>query len=221
MITIHHLNNSRSQRVLWLLEELGVPYEIRRYERDAATMLAPEALRAVHPLGKAPVLAEGDLVVAETGAIVEYILERHGAGRLAPARDGADWWRFRHWMHHAEGSAMPPLVMSLVLGRLPAGLPPAAQPMARGMVEGLQAGFLAPNLERLKTYWHEALAATGWFAGPEMTAADIMMSFPLEAAASRSPFGEARPNPGAFLARVHTRPAYQRALERGGPYAYA
>ncbi|MFC0387983.1 glutathione S-transferase family protein [Muricoccus vinaceus] len=221
MITIHHLNNSRSQRVLWLLEELEVPYELRRYERDAATMLAPEALRAVHPLGKAPVLVEGGLVVAETGAIVEYVLERHGAGRLAPPRGGGDWWRFRHWMHHAEGSAMPPLVMTLILGRLPQGMPPAAQPMARQMMEGAQKGFVAPNLERLKDYWNESLAATGWFAGPDITAADIMMSFPLEAASARSPFGEGRPHPGAFLARIHARPAYRRALERGGPYAYA
>ena len=221
MLTVHHLNNSRSQRVLWLLEELEVPYEIRRHERDAATLLAPEALRAVHPLGKAPVITEDDIVVAETGAIVEYILDRHGAGRLEPARGGADWWRYRHWMHHAEGSAMPPLVMTLLLGRLPDSLPPPAQPMAREMMGGVQKGFLAPNLERLKTYWNEALAPTGWFAGPEMTAADIMMSFPLEAASSRSPFGEGQPNPGAFLARIHARPAYRRAVERGGAYAYA
>ena len=221
MLTIHHLNSSRSQRVLWLLEELGVPYEIRRYERDAATMLAPGTLRAVHPLGKAPVLTEEGMVVAETGAIVEYILERHGGGRLLPARASADWWRFRHWMHHAEGSAMPPLVMSLVLGKLPERVPLPLRPLARMIVGGAQKGFLAPNLERLKTYWNESLAGTGWFAGSGMTAADIMMSFPLEAAASRSPFGEARPNPGAFLARIHARPAYQRALERGGPYAYA
>jgi len=221
MITVHHLNNSRSQRVLWLLEELEVPYEIRRYERDPATMLAPEALRAVHSLGKAPVITEGSLVVAETGAIVEYILERHGAGRLEPSRGGADWWAFRHWMHHAEGSAMPPLVMKLVLGRLPERVPLPMRPLARMIVEGAQKGFVSPNLERLKSYWNEALAPTGWFAGPEMTAADIVMSFPLEAAASRSPFGEERPNPGAFLTRIHARPAYRRALERGGPYAYA
>ncbi|HEY8612871.1 MAG TPA: glutathione S-transferase [Roseomonas sp.] len=221
MITIHHLNNSRSQRVLWLLEELQLPYEIRKYQRDPATMLAPPGLRAIHPLGKAPVLTEGGMVVAETGAIIEYILARHGGGGLAPAPDGEDFWRFRHWMHHAEGSAMPPLVMSLVLGALPGKVPFPLRPLARMITGGAQKGFVAPNLERLKDYWNEALASTGWFAGPEMTAADIMMSFPLETAASRSPFGPARPNPGAFLARTHARPAYRRALERGGAYAYA
>jgi glutathione S-transferase len=220
MLTVHHLNNSRSQRVLWLLEELEVPYEIRRYERDPATMLAPPELRAVHPLGKAPVITEDGLTVAETGAIVEYILDRYGAGRLVPA-GSADFWRFRHWMHHAEGSAMPPLVMTLVLGALPGKVPALIRPLARMITGGAQKGFVAPNLERLKSYWDEALTATGWFAGPEMTAADIMMSFPLEAAASRSPFGAGRPNPGAFLRRIHERPAYRRALERGGAYAFA
>lgn len=221
MITLHHLNNSRSQRVLWLLEELEVPYEIRKYQRDPATMLAPPELRAVHPLGKSPVITEDGLTIAETGAIIEYILARHGQGRLAPPQDSADFWRFRHWMHHAEGSAMPPLVMTLVLGALPGKVPALLRPIARMITQGAQKGFVAPNLERLKDYWNEALAETGWFAGPEITAADIMMSFPLEAAASRSPFGPARPHPGAFLARIHARPAYRRALERGGPYAYA
>lgn len=221
MITIHHLNNSRSQRVLWLLEELELPYEIRKYQRDPATMLAPPELLAVHPLGKAPVLTEDGITVAETGAIVEYILARHGGGRLTPAQDGAAFWQFRHWMHHAEGSAMPPLVMTLILGSLAKRVPPTMQQAAQGMAGSLQKGFVDPNLERLKSYWNDALAATGWFAGPEITAADIMMSFPLEAAASRSSFGPEQPNPGAFLARIHARPAYRQALERGGAYAYA
>lgn len=221
MITLHHLNNSRSQRVLWLLEELEAPYEIRRYERDPATMLAPPELRAIHPLGKAPVLSEDGMAVAETGAIVEYVLARYGQGRLVPPEGSPEFWRFRHWMHHAEGSAMPPLVMTLMLGALPGKVPALLRPLARMIAQGAQKGFVAPNLERLKDYWNEALGATGWFAGPEMTAADIMMSFPLEAAAGRSPFGPGRPNPAAFLARVQARPAYRRALERGGPYAYA
>ena len=221
MITLHHLNNSRSQRVLWLLEELEVPYEIRRYERDPATMLAPPELRAVHPLGKAPVITEDGVVVAETGAIVEYVLARYGQGRLVPPEGSAAFWRYRHWMHHAEGSAMPPLVMTLIFGGLAKRVPAPMQTAAQGMAESLQKGVVDPNLERLKDYWNEALAETGWFAGPEMTAADVMMSFPLEAAAGRSPFGPGRPNPGAFLARIHARPAYRRALERGGPYAYA
>ncbi|WP_458095053.1 glutathione S-transferase family protein [Roseomonas sp. WA12] len=221
MITLHHLNNSRSQRVLWLLEELEVPYEIRRYERDPATMLAPPELRAVHPLGKAPVITEDGMVVAETGAIVEYVLARYGQGRLVPPEGGPAFWQYRHWMHHAEGSAMPPLVMTLIFGSLAKRVPAPMQAAAQGMAELLQKGIVDPNLERLKDYWNEALAETGWFAGPEMTAADVMMSFPLEAAAGRSPFGPGRPNPGAFLARIQARPAYRRALERGGPYAYA
>ena len=221
MITVHHLNNSRSQRVLWLLEELEVPHTIRRYQRDPATMLAPPELRAVHPLGKSPVITDGDLTLAETGAIVDYLLDRYGAGRLVPPHGTGDWWKLRYWMHHAEGSAMPPLVMTLLFGKLPERVPFLLRPLARRIMDGAQKGFVAPNLERLKGHWNDSLAATGWFAGPEMTAADIMMSFPLEAAASRSPFGAGRPHPGAFLERIHARPAYRRALERGGPYAYA
>ena len=226
MITVHHLDNSRSQRVLWLLEELEVPYEIRPYRRDPATMLAPPELRAVHPLGKSPVLTDGDVTIAETGTILEYVLAKHGDGRLVPAKDGpggdGNWWRYRHWMHHAEGSAMPPLVMKLVFGRLPDRVPLPFRFLARRIMAAAQSGFVDPNLERLKDYWNDALAESGWFAGPAMTAADIMMSFPLEAAASRSPFGPGRPHPTAFLARIQSRPAYRRALERGGgPYAYA
>ena len=217
MLTVHHLNNSRSQRVLWLLEELGVPYEVKRYDRDPQTMLAPPELRAVHPLGKSPVITEDGMVLAETGAIVEYILDRHGAGRLQPAKDGAHWWPYRHWMHHAEGSAMPPLVMTLQLNRAAERVPPEAG----AALAKIRDGFVAPGLERMKQYWNDALAETGWFAGPEMTAADIMMSFPIEAAAHRSPFGEAQPNPARFLERIHALPAYRRALEQGGPYAYA
>ncbi|UPG73723.1 glutathione S-transferase [Roseomonas gilardii subsp. gilardii] len=217
MLTIHHLNNSRSQRVLWLLEELGVPYEVKRYERDPQTILAPPELRAVHPLGKSPVLTEDGMVLAETGAIVEYILDRHGGGRLQPAKDGPHWWPCRHWMHHAEGSAMPPLVMTLQLNRAAERVPPEAG----AALAKIRDGFVAPGLERMKQYWNDALAETGWFAGPQMTVADIMMSFPIEAATHRAPFGEAQPNPARFLERIHARPAYRRALERGGPYAYA
>jgi glutathione S-transferase len=221
MITVHHLNNSRSQRVLWLLEELEVPYEVRRHERDPGTMLAPPALRTVHPLGKSPVITDGETTIAETGTILEYLISRHGGGRLAPREDDQSYWSYRHWMHHAEGSAMPPLVMALIFGRAPERAPALLRPLLRPIFARLNAVAVAPNLERLKTYWNDALAGTGWFAGPELTAADIMMSFPLEAAASRSPFGPDRPHPTAFLERIHARPAYRRALARGGPYAYA
>lgn len=198
-----------------------MPYEIRRYERDAATMLAPPELRAVHPLGKSPVITDDGETIAETGAILEYILAKHGNGRLVPPADSPDWWRCRHWMHHAEGSAMPPLVNALVFRRIPERMPPEARAAAAPLAEGLLAAFVTPNLERLKDYWNDALVATGWFAGPAMTVADVMMSFPLEAAVSRSPFGPERPHPEAFVGRIQARPAYRRALERGGPYAYA
>ncbi len=221
MITVHHLENSRSQRVLWLLEELEVPYEVRRYERDGETMLAPPALRAVHPLGKSPVITDGGATIAETGTILEYLIARHGGDRLAPREDDPSFWTYRHWMHHAEGSAMPPLVMALIFATIPEKAPALLRPLLRPIFARVNDLAVTPNLERLKTYWNDALAGTGWFAGPDLTAADVMMSFPLEAAASRSPFGPHRPHPTAFLSRIHARPAYRRALERGGPYALA
>ncbi|RIY00991.1 glutathione S-transferase [Aureimonas flava] len=219
MIVLHHLNNSRSQRVLWLLEELGVPYEVRRYER-LPSLAAPPELKAVHPLGKSPVLTEGDLVLAETGAIVAYLAETHGHGRFQPERGSPDWWRMQHFLHHAEGSAMPPLFMKLVFARIPSQAPVLIRPVAKALMRGVDAHLLAPRLAELFDYWDAALADSGWFAGPEPTIADVMMSFPLEAAGARVGFG-ARRNLPAFVERVHSRPAYRAALERGGPYAYA
>lgn len=222
MITVHHLNDSRSQRVLWLLEELGLDYEIRRYQRDLATLLAPAALRAVHPLGKSPVLDDGDIRVAETGAVFEHLLDAHDPqGRLRPARGTADGRRFTYWLHYAEGSAMPPLLMKLVFSQLPRRAPGLVRPIVNAVAAKTQSSFIDPQL---KTHadWQEAeLAATGWFAGPDFSAADIMMSFPLEAAASRAIDRAAYPNIDRFLSAIHARPAYQRALERGGEYAYA
>jgi glutathione S-transferase len=221
MIIVHHLNNSRSQRVLWLLEELGLPYDIRHYQRDAKTMLAPPELKAIHPLGKSPVVSDGDVTVAETGAVVTYLLESYGAGRLVPAPGTPEHRRFVYWLHYAEGSAMPPLLMKLMFKALPRRVPEPVQAVAKEIADGAMRAMIDPQLEMHKDYWNAELAATGWFAGPDFTAADIMMSFPLEAAASRSPFGSERPHLGAFLERIHARPAYKRALERGGPYAYA
>ncbi len=220
MITVHHLNNSRSQRVLWLLEELGVDYEIKHYQRDAKTMLAPPELRAIHPLGKSPVITDGDHTIAETGAIVEYLIERHGAGRLAPAPGSDDRLKWTYWLHYAEGSAMPPLLMKLVFAALPARSPALVKPIAKSISNAALARFVEPQLKAHADYWDQALAATGWFAGPEFSAADIMMSFPLEAAVQRAGAGS-KPNVKAFLERIHARPAYRKALERGGPYAYA
>lgn len=221
MFTVHHLNNSRSQRVLWLLEELDAPYEIVRYERDASTMLAPPELKAIHPLGKSPVITGDGEAIAETGAIVEYILERVGQGRLAPPPGTPERRRLTYWLHYAEGSAMPPLLMKLVFGRLPVNAPALLRPIVTGIAKKAQTSFIDPQLVAHFDYWEEELGKAEWFAGPEFSAADIMMSFPLEAAADRAAARVGRPRLSAFLKKIHYRPAYRRALERGGPYAYA
>jgi glutathione S-transferase len=221
MITVHHLNNSRSQRVLWLLEELGVAYEVKRYERDPKTMLAPPALLAVHPLGKSPVIVDGAVTVAESGAIIDYLVDRYGGGRLIPAAGTPDRLRYTYWLHYAEGSAMPPLLLKLVFDRVANG--PAPWPIsavARRIAATVQNAFIGPQLKRHLDYMEAALGAQVWFAGEEFTAADVQMSFPLEAAASRAGLDSGRPHLMAFLERIHARAAYRRALERGGPYSF-
>lgn len=218
MLTVHHLENSRSQRVLWLLEELGVDYEVQRYARDPNTSLAPPELLAVHPLGKSPVITDDDRVVAETGAIIEYLIERYGQGRLLPQGESA-MLDYRYWMHAAEGSVMPLLVMTLVFNRVEtAPMPFFIRPIAKGISAKVKGSFINPSLERMLAHMDAALAATGWFAGEAMTAADIMMSFPVEAASARAGGGQRYPNLQAFADRIHALPGYQRALERGGPY---
>ncbi|WP_213949817.1 glutathione S-transferase [Luteibacter sp. dw_328] len=222
MITVHHLNNSRSQRVLWLLEELGLPYEIVRYQRDAKTMLAPKELRAIHPLGKSPILQDGEVTLAESGAIVEYLLERYGQGRLKPAVSSPDWLRFIYFLHYAEGSAMPPLLLKLVFVRMEtAPVPFFAKPVARMLAKGAQKAFVDPQLKLHLDYMEGEIGKSEWFAGNEFTAADIQMSFPLEAAASRGGLDASRPKLHAFLERIHARPAYQAALTKGGKYDFA
>jgi glutathione S-transferase len=207
MIIVHHLENSRSQRILWLLEELGLPYEVRRYARDRKTMLAPPELRRVHPLGKSPVIEDDGRVLAETGAIVEYLVERAG-GRLGPPADREAALRYRHFLHYAEGSMMPPLFAMLVVRRLGLlGRP--ARPTLQRMLDG--------HLDWLES----ELATRPWFAGDEFSAADVMMSFPLEAARHRAGLDARRPSLIGWLDRIHARPAYAAALEKGGPYAYA
>ncbi|HEX8443225.1 MAG TPA: glutathione S-transferase [Allosphingosinicella sp.] len=207
MITVHHLENSRSQRVLWLLEELGLPYRVRRYERDPKTMLAPRSLRDIHPLGKAPVIDHDGLVIAETGAIIEYLVEQAG-GRLGPPAIRESVLRYRHFVHYAEGSMMPPLLAMLVIGRLGLLGRPAHAPLQR---------MFDVHLD-----WLEGeLGTRPWFAGEDFTAADVMMSFPLEAARARAGLDERRPNLTDWLERIHARPAYGEALSKGGPYAYA
>lgn len=220
MIIVHHLNNSRSQRVLWLLEELGVPYEIKPYQRDPVTMLAPPELKKIHPLGKSPVITDGDKVIAETGAIIEYVTEVYGQGKLVPASGTAERLRYTYWLHYAEGSAMTPLLLTLVFSALPNRAPGLMKPIVKSIAAKAQAGFVDPQLKTHIDYWEAELAKSPWFAGSEFTAADIAMSFPLEAGADRAG-AASRPLVKAFLDKIHARPAYQRALERGGPYAYA
>jgi glutathione S-transferase len=205
MIRVHHLNNSRSQRVLWLLEEIGLPYEIVRYQRKAS-MLAPQELKHVHALGKSPVIEDDGKKFAETGLIVGYLVERYGPD-LAPARNNDLHWRYRYWLHYAEGSLMPPLLLKLVVKRLGLlGLP------ARRFVDA--------QIKLHLDFLEAELAEAPWFLGDRFSAADIMLSFPLEAAAHRAGLDQTRPRLMDFLARIHARPAYQRAIEKGGAYLY-
>ena len=207
MIIVHHLENSRSQRVLWLLEELDLDYEVRRYTRNPKTMLAPPELARVHPLGKSPVIEDAAQVLAETGAIIDYLVERED-GRLGPPAHRESALRYRHFLHYAEGSVMPVLFALLVVRRL-----------------GLLGRPARPTLMKMAARhfdWLETeLSDREWFAGDNFTAADIMMSFPLEVARGRAGLGDSHPNLIDWLERIHARPAYAEALRKGGPYAYA
>ena len=207
MIRVHHLNNSRSQRVLWLLEELGTPYEVVRYERDKATMLAPGELKRAHPLGKSPVIEDDGKNFAETGLIVEYLVERYGPN-LMPPRDSDLYWRYKYWLHYSEGSLMPPLLLKLVIDRL-------------GLLGFPARRFVKSQLKLHLDYLEAELGEAPWFVGETFSAADVMLSFPLEAAANRAGLDETRPKLMDFLKRIHARPAYRRALQQGGAYRYA
>ncbi|MEO8718569.1 MAG: glutathione S-transferase [Burkholderiales bacterium] len=220
MIIVHHLNNSRSQRVLWLLEELGTPYEVKRYQRDAKTMLAPPALRSVHPLGKSPVIEDGGQTLAESGAIVEYLAERYGEGRLVPAAGTPERMRYRYWMHFAEGTAQPPLLLKLLFDRVETGpMPFFVRPVARSIAQRVKGMYIQPNIDRILDFMETELAQRDWFAGANFSAADVQMSFPLEAAVVRGGLDAKRPRLMAFLERIHARPAYRRAIDKGGEYA--
>lgn len=223
MIIVHHLNNSRSQRVLWLLEELEMPYEVKHYERDAATMLAPAALREVHPLGKSPVLTDDGLVLIETGAIMEYLVGRYGQGRLIPPADSPERLLYTQWMHYAEGSVMPPLLLKLVFDRLEtAPAPFFVRPVMRSIAKRAKSSFVRPQVDLHLSFLESELKNRKWFAGDEFTAADVQLSFPLEAAALRAGLNKKHhPSLMAFLKRIHARPAYRRALEKGGAYDFA
>jgi glutathione S-transferase len=219
MIIVHHLNNSRSQRILWLLEELGLPYELKHYQRDPKTMLAPPALRAIHPLGKSPVVTDGELTLAESGAIVEYLADRYGAGTLIPAHGTPERLRCNYWLHYAEGSAMPPLLLKLVFRRVEnAPAPFFMKPMAKAIARKVQRSFVDPQLKLHLDYLEGELGKSEWFGGEGFSVADIQMSFPLEAFAARGGLDEHYPRLCAFLQRIHARPAYRQALQQGGEY---
>ncbi|SDM73996.1 glutathione S-transferase [Maricaulis salignorans] len=218
MITVHHLNNSRSQRILWLLEELGLEYEIKKYMRDATTMRAPADLKAVHPLGKSPVITDGDITVAESGAIIEYLVDTYGPA-LKPDAGTEAYRRYVYWLHFSEGSLMPPLLMKLLMNQIKSAPAPFfVKPIAKQIAKRVDDNFIAPELVKLFTYIEAELTAHDWFAGDAFSGADIAMSFPLEASAARGGLDKRMVRLQGFVDRIHARPAYQRALERGGEY---
>jgi glutathione S-transferase len=217
MLTVHHLNNSRSQRVLWLLEELGLPYEIVRYQRQG-DMRAPKELYAIHPLGKSPVITDDGKTIAESGAIVEYLTQTYGDGRLLPPPNTPERLRYTYWLHYAEGSAMPPLLLKLLFTLMPKRTPALLRPLVRKVSSQALTSLVNPQLRQHMAFWEEELSKTAWFAGDEFSAADVQMSFPLEAAAARAGLEQGHPKAMAFLERIHARPAYIRALAKGGPY---
>lgn len=219
MIKLHHLNNSRSQRILWALEELEIPYEVIRYERDKVTMRAPAALRAVHPLGKSPVLEDGENIIAESGAILEYLVDKFGSGRLKPSPGGQDELRFRFAMHYGEGSVMPPLLVKLIIDKIEsAPVPFFLKPIFKGISQQVHKAYISDQLQTHFDFIESELRRSKWIAGDQFTAADIQMSFPIEAAAAR---GVIRPEHKAirsYIDRFRSRPAYLKAIQVGGPY---
>ncbi len=218
MLTVHHLENSRSQRILWLLEELGVDYDIKRYGRDKETSLAPPELQDVHPLGKAPIVEDDGQVVAESGAIVEYLVGKFDDGTLVPEEGTPERLAYTYWLHYAESSLMPLLLMSLVMGRIETKAPVLVRPIARKIAASVREGYLDPNLERHLGFMETTLQQSTWFCGEQMTAADCQMSFAIEAAEVRTDLRSDYPHLAGFLDRIRARPAYKAALDRGGHY---
>jgi glutathione S-transferase len=215
MITVHHLNNSRSQRILWLLEELGLEYDIKYYQRNPETMLAPPSLRKVHPLGKSPVITDDALTLAESGAIIEYLVERYGEGRFVPPLDVPERLRYRYWLHYAEGSLMPPLLIQLIFDKMEERSPFLLHPVVSAISQPVRSSFIDPQITTHLDYLEAELEHFPWFAGNEFTAADIQMSFPLETAVERAGLNASRPKLMDWIDRIHARPAYQHAVKRG------
>jgi glutathione S-transferase len=221
MITVHHLNNSRSQRILWMLEELELDYEIKHYQRDAVTNLAPSTLKLIHPLGKSPVITDGDVTVAESGAIIEYLATTYGNGRLLPAAGSEAQRQCSYWLHFAEGSLMPPMVAKLVFDKVRANAKPFfVKIIANKIADKVMGGYFGPNILANMQFIEAHLGHHAWFAGDELSGADFQMSFPLEAAVAKGAAMQ-YPNIGAFVKKVHSRPAYKKALSKGGQYDYA
>ena len=219
MLTVHNLENSRSQRILWLLEEMGVDYEIKSYQRDQETSLAPHELLAIHPLGKSPVITDDEITVAESGAVMEYLLGKYDDGTLWPAEITAERRACSYWLHYAEGSFAPLMLVSLLMGRIEtAPMPFLVKPIAKGIAAKIRENYLDRNVGRNLDFLEATLADSGWFAGEAFTAADIQMSFAVDAAEVRTNLREDYPNLAAYLDRIRARPAYQAAVERGGPY---
>ncbi len=219
MITVHHLENSRSQRILWLLEELGVEYELKIYKRDPQTSLAPPELSKLHPLGKAPIVTDDEITLAESGAIIEYLVDKYDNGHFKPEDGSAQKRAYTYWLHYAEGSLMPLMLTALIISRIEsAQMPFFAKPIAKGIAGKVRQGYLDPNVQRNLAFLEATLNESPWFCGDMMTAADIQMSFPIEAAAVRTRLEVDHPKLADYLERIHARPAYQRALEKGGPY---
>ncbi len=224
MIILHHLDNSRSQRILWMLEELGLQYEVKFHKRDPKTMLAPASLKAVHPLGKSPVLVDDGLVLIESGAILEYLVGKYGKGKFKPPEGTPESLRYNFWMHFAEGSAMTPLLLRLVFDKIsnppiPAIAKALIAPVTKGIAAQVGKMVITPNLKSHQAYMEAELERSLWFAGSEFSAADVQMSFPLEASAARGPMTRGtHPKLFNYLERIHSRPAYKKALEVGGPY---
>lgn len=219
MLTVHHLENSRSQRILWLLEELGADYEIKRYGRDKITSLAPPELRAIHPLGKSPVITDGDVTVAESGAIIEYLVAKFDNGTLLPSHETAEHRAYIYWLHYAEGTFAPLMLVSVILGRIEtAKMPFFLKPVARGIAGKVRENFLDANVKRNLDFMESTLQHSTWFCGDEMTAADVQMSFAIEAAEVRTDLVDNYPRLAAFLERVRARPPYKAALDKGGHY---
>jgi glutathione S-transferase len=216
MIIVHHLEQSRSQRILWLLEELELTYEIKHYKRNPATKLAPKELRAVHPLGKSPVITDGDEVIAESGAIAEYLVDTYGKGRLKPAMGTPEYQRYQYWLHYAEGSAMPPFVLGIIFSELPRQAPFIAKPLLKQISKMFNEAYLSREIKTHMDFWEKALEQRPYFVGDELTAADVLMSMPVEAGLTRVGDGSGYPKLKAFFERIQSRPAFGRARERGG-----